>query len=341
MTSTTGNSAIMNQYLKIFKHTRMGSYATRVRYKNSCKLFIEFLDERFKLKNLRNLSNKHVIAYIEYRQENGISAKTIKNDLAAIRFMHDFVDQARYELASNEELAEEYVVYLDNTPAVKGNRAWTEEEIENFYKLTQYLAERTDGIKRKTAKDMGDIVRLCKLMGFRISEVTCMKRNQLVEALKNRKYTVRGEAKNGRHREIPVPQEAKAILQARLSQVKPGGLVFVAEDEKVHKVVQRYEKFLQKYRDTVTTKSGKELRTYKGEVNELTFHGLRYFYVQSRMKEEMSKGFNYEQAAMIVSEEVGHSRSDVIDIYVSNTKEDLIKAQTSSGLFDDLFKDLE
>lgn len=44
-----------------------------------------FLDENFKLKNLRNVQDKHLIAYIEYRKGIGIADKTIKTVLGAIR----------------------------------------------------------------------------------------------------------------------------------------------------------------------------------------------------------------------------------------------------------------
>ncbi|TGN30380.1 hypothetical protein [Lysinibacillus sp. S2017] len=55
---------------------------------------------------------------------------------------------------------------------------------------------------------------------------------------------------------------------------------------------------------------------YEGKSIKLTYHGLRYGYVQGRVSEEMAKGFNYEQAASIVTKEVGHSRIDVIKIYM-------------------------
>lgn len=46
-----------------------GSYGTRARYQSSCSSFINFLESEFKMKNLRNLNDKHIVAYVEYRQE--------------------------------------------------------------------------------------------------------------------------------------------------------------------------------------------------------------------------------------------------------------------------------
>ena len=53
----------------------------------------------------------------------------------------------------------------------------------------------------------------------------------------------------------------------------------------------------------------------KTHTNELTFHGLRYNYIQFRMQQEMEKGYSLEQAAARITQEVGHERTDVIKIY--------------------------
>ncbi|TMN18786.1 hypothetical protein [Lentibacillus cibarius] len=57
-----GKSPIQAQADKLFKHTRSGSYGTRARYRGSCKQFLSFVHEAFKMKNLRNLQDKHVVA---------------------------------------------------------------------------------------------------------------------------------------------------------------------------------------------------------------------------------------------------------------------------------------
>ena len=51
-------------------------------------------------------------------------------------------------------------------------------------------------------------------------------------------------------------------------------------------------------------------------INELTFHGLRYAYVQDRVQQEIDKGFTLEQATERVTKEVGHERTDVIYVYL-------------------------
>lgn len=52
----------------------------------------------------------------------------LKNDLGAMRYLHDMSPNLKYELFDNKMLKEAYSITLDKIPAVKGNRAWTERE---------------------------------------------------------------------------------------------------------------------------------------------------------------------------------------------------------------------
>lgn len=308
-------SAIASQCAKLFKHTRSGSYGTRARYESSCAQFVSFLDANFKLQNLRNLQDKHLVAYLQYRQEQGLSAKTLKNDLAAIRFLHDMVPQSRHELSDNDVLAKTYDVYLDKTPAVKGDRAWTEEEYKGMQTLAAQMAQKSD-VHGVTARDVRDLLPICRTMGLRIAEAVCMRRAQAEQALRTGVYKVGSEAKNGLHREVPLSSEVREILEERLQHIPRGGRLFAPESVKVHQVINRVEKFLERHRGLVVTSEGQQRRLYEGKSAPLTYHGLRYGYVQDRMHEEMAKGCSYEQAAQVVTKEVGHSRIDVIATYM-------------------------
>lgn len=316
-----GKSPIENQMEKIFRHTRANSFGTRARYKASCRKFIEFLDDTFKMKNLRNLQDKHVAAYIEHRQQvDQIAPKTIKNDIGAIRYMHDMIPNVKHDLSDNATLQRKYDLTLEKTPAIKGNRAWTQQEYESIKRFALDLANRGDGRATKTAKDIPHVATLCRTMGMRIAEAVAMTRSQAEEALKTGIYQIKNEAKNGKWRQVPLSAEAKEIFEARLKETPRGGRFFVRENEKTHSAINRFEKFLHRHREKIETNDGIALRTWESDgktsVNELTFHGLRYNYVQERVQQEMDKGFSLEQAAELVTKEVGHERTDVIKIYL-------------------------
>lgn len=313
MTVLKGDSAIMAQMKKLFKHTRSGSYASRKRYENACKTFITFLNERYEMKNLRNLQDKHIVAYIEYRQEQGIAHKTIKTDLGAIRFMHDMIPNAKFKLSTNAQLQKNHDIVLNKTVAVHGDRAWTNKEYEDMLHLlnTQALSHNTAAITR-------DVMILARTMGLRVAEAVCMRRSQAECALRTGIYTVQNEAKNGRYRDVPLSNEAHVMLNERLKNVERGGRIFISPGNKAHEIVNSIEQHLAYYRDSVTTLEGINNRIdINGHTKPLTFHGLRYSYIQQRMKEEQDKGTTWEAAAKIITKEVGHGRIDVINIYTN------------------------
>ena len=310
-----GKSSIHRQLEAKFKHTRSGSYGTRARYKQSCIKFADFINKKFKMQNLRNLQDKHIVAYIKYRQAQGISPKTIKSDLGAIRYLHDMLDNAKYELSDNATLAKEYDVFLDKTPAVKGDRAWTKAEYEGMLAKLDELSQQSGSLGH-TAKDMQCILPLCRTMGLRITEAVAMKRAQAEKALRTGMYEIKGEAKNGLHRSVPLSAEARAVLAVKMAETARGRLLFVREGEKVHQAVGRYEKLLERHREGVITPEGREKRCYNGKSNALTFHGLRYGYVQDRIAEEMANGLHFEQAALHVTKEIGHSRVEIVKVYM-------------------------
>ncbi|WP_336078726.1 phage integrase N-terminal domain-containing protein [Paenibacillus sp. 203] len=302
-----GKITVEVQVDKIFKHTKQGSYGTRARYKDSCHLFVRFCAERFKMKNIRNLHDKHVLAFVQERQKAGIGAKTIKNDLTALRYLHDQIQQPRYSLSDNKSLKEFYGVKLEKTSQVNGNRAWTEDEYQGIVRIAKELQQ----------ENIADCLTLARTMGLRVTEAAAVSRAQAEYALRTGMYQVKGEAKNGKHREVRLSAAGKAIFERRLRYTERGNRLFITPGEKTHQVVNRMEKFVQNHRDKVLTAQGAEQRIDKrdGTSRSLTFHGLRYSYVQERMQQEMAKGYSRDSAALIVSREVGHERIDVIKIY--------------------------
>ena len=310
-----GISAIDAQMQKIFKHSRIGSFQTRKRYEKACKSFTNFLNERFKMKNLRNLQDKHVVAYIEHRQSLGIADKTIKTDLGAIRYLHDLVPNAKYALSSNAELNQVYNIQLEQTKAVKGDRAWKNDEYE---RMKQLLSEQAKTAASDTPKITHDVAILARTMGLRVSEAVCMRRSQAENALRTGIYQVQGEAKGGKHRNVPLSPEAREMLNERLKNIARGERVFVPQGQKAHEVTNRIRKHLERHRNAVTTSEGLSSRlNIKGDQKPLTFHGLRYAYVQDRMNDLQGQGYTRDAAAHIVTQEVGHNRIDVIAIYTN------------------------
>lgn len=79
------------------------SKQSHFRYRDSMTGFLRFCAEKFHLEKLANIRSKHLQAYVDYRRQAGIAEKTIKNDLAAIRFFHQFTG-SRNVLPDNRSL---------------------------------------------------------------------------------------------------------------------------------------------------------------------------------------------------------------------------------------------
>ena len=92
------------QFEKLFRHLKVGSFKTRERYAKAFKRFMVFLSEEYHLQKLSNISEKHILSYLEYMQKKGLAASTVKTELAAIRFFHDNMPYTRNELPSNKQL---------------------------------------------------------------------------------------------------------------------------------------------------------------------------------------------------------------------------------------------
>jgi len=155
---------------------------------------------------------------------------------------------------------------------------------------------------------------------MRVAEAACARRSQAEHALRTGIYKIGKEAKNGRPREVALSPEARKMFEQKLAVTGRGDRLFVHPGEKIHRVINRMEKFLERHRPKIQTLEGVGQRVdlRDGSARELTFHGLRYSYVQDRMADEIDKGRSWEEAAAVVSQEVGHNRVDVIKIYEAN-----------------------
>lgn len=309
-----GKTTVQVQLEKLFKHCRQNSIGSRHRYFDSCKVFLRFVSEKFKVQNIKNIQDKHLVAFIEHRKEQGISPKTIKNDISAVRYLHDQLPFAGMKaksanLSTNAELKEKYGVNIDQTPMVLGNRGWAKNEFDNAITIAHQQGK----------PEYAQVITLCHSMGLRITEAMAISRAQAEAALRSGIYKVGKEAKGGRVREVPLSEAGRKVFVDTLKGTTRGERLFinVAAGEKTHLAVRKAETWLKVNREKFATPEGKDTRYwYNGKVPELTFHGLRYSYVQSRMEELQSQGYSRDAAASIVSQEVGHNRIDVVNVYM-------------------------
>ncbi len=269
------------------------SKKSHFRYRDSMTGFLYFCAEQFHLEKLANVREKHLRSYVDYRRQLGISVKTLKNDLTAIRFFHQFTG-SRNALPDNRELG------ITKTPPGGKDRAWTEEE----QKMMMEQAIRFD------RPDVVLAMKLARLAGLRIHECVRLTVGHIQDAFKEGEVTIKG--KGGRVRRVPVSPE----LRVELERIFAGSgstrerKIFVAPGQKTHQVIRSIERFIRDHRQEFTRR-------------KITPHGLRHTYA----REEFERGIDdsedkqqIKEVKMRVAEQLGHGRPEVTNIYLHGDK---------------------
>ena len=285
--------ALLAQLDKLERHNRQCSYKTRQRYYEAMQRFCRFLADSYPLQKLANISGKHLVAYVRHLQEKGKAASTIKTELAAIRFWHDKLGEAKYKLPSNEDLADQ--APLERRKLQGTDRHWTPEQ------FTAFVA-----VCRETGRtDYADIATLTFYVGLRIHEV-CRLDTAAVEAWeRSGLLTVKG--KGGRVRSVPVTAAAaKQALRDRRAAVQRGHKLFVPDDVATDAYIYAFQSFLREHRPDQGTNP-----------RPLTHHGLRHSYAIRQYQTAVDGGASEHRAKLDVSHLLGHGRADVTDVYLT------------------------
>lgn len=264
------------------------SFKTRERYWASFDRFARFCAEKFKLQNIKNIQDKHLLAYIEHLKSQNRSASHIKTELSGIRYVHDLIPNARYKLSGNEKFS------LPRRRFGGVDRSWSAQEYQKM---------------REIALEQGNtrayhILALARHAGMRIEETLKLDRATAEKALRTGILRIKG--KGGKIRELPIREEVKNTLREAVANVQRGQKLFVYENEKTHLVKHQMENWLERNRTQAQN---------PGRQKPSTWHGLRHTYARERYSFHRSIGKSKIEARKAVSAEIGHNRMEVTLIY--------------------------
>lgn len=286
-------NALVDQLDRLARHNRQGAFRTRDRYYEAMKRFCRFLAEEYRMQKLSNVSGKHFVAYVEYMQEHGKSASTIKTDLAAIRFFHEKMN-AKYRLPDNDELS----VELERRRFGGVDRTWSATEFNRM--IGKAVGEGRD--------DIACALYLGRYAGLRIHEVMRLDTATAERALREDAITVKG--KGGKIRTVPIEDDRVRIaLRRMLNKTERGHKLFVPDDVPTDRAINGVQLFIIKHRDGIADPDR--------EAN-LTFHGLRHTYAAVKYHTLTENGTGALEAHFAVSRLLGHERADVTDIYLAS-----------------------
>ena len=286
--------SLIAQLDKIARHNRQGSYRTKERYYMAIKRCCHFLAEEFHLQKLSNISSKHLVAYVLWMQEKGLSASTIKTDLAAIRFFHDKISNPKYTLPSNAELG----VELERRRFGDTDRTWSTAEFNSMLELTS----ENDGYLLA--------FHLARYAGLRIHE--CFRIDTAIarQAIREGAITIKG--KGGKIRTVPINQQIISALEKCLEVTPQGSKLLVPDYVPTDKAINQLQQFILRNRKSVQDPDYDR---------PMTFHGLRHTYAAEKYRQLIADGTSKFDAHLIVSRLLGHERADVTNIYLSSIKE--------------------
>ena len=287
-------NSLVAQLDKLARHNRQGSFRTKERYYEAFKRFCAFLADEYRLQKLANISGKHLVAYVLYMQEQGKSASTVKTDLAAIRFFHDKMENAKYRLPDNHELG----VELERRQFGGTDRTWSTAEFNRMLAIA-LAAGREDYI---LAFYLG------RLAGLRIHECFRIDTAIAERALRENAITIKG--KGGKIRTVPIEDERiPMMLRKHLAVTPRGHKLLVPDDKQTDVAITEFQQFLAAHRAEVRD---------EGDFRPLSFHGLRHAYACEKYERLVDGGKSPLDAHYEVSRLLGHERPDVTDIYLSS-----------------------
>ena len=287
------NTNLLAQLNKLHRHNRQGSYRTRERYYEAMKRFCRFLDERYHLQMLSNISPKHIRTYVAYLQEQGRAPSTIKTDLAAIRFFHDLIPIPRYELPGNDALN------LERRSFGNVDRTWS---VPEFNRMTACALQAG-------REDYITILYLGRYAALRIHECFRIDTAIAEKALKENALTIKG--KGGLVRTVPLNDLLVSRLRLHLAQTERGHKLFVPYGKETHCAIAALQSFIRSNREYVQDPDSNR---------PMTFHGLRHTCAAEWYTNAVKDGGSHYEARRTVSTLLGHKRDDVTHIYLASLK---------------------
>lgn len=280
------------------KDSKIASQGTVRGYEQSLKTCCDYMKE-FKLGALRDITPEQAKNYLELRATE-CSQSTITMDRQAIQFMMQHVT---HKLEPNQPLYENAAKDLKSSKdTILESRGYTPEQVQ---RITEHQSEK-HALSTQICHEAG--VRVHELFTLRPSgevapsprEVHAEKFSHMPEPTKT--YTVEG--KGGLIREVQIPTRLAEQLEARRLDVP-----MVVVDRNISYTTYYDLAAGHKFSDAFAKASIRGLGYSNGA------HGLRHSYAQDRY-EQLANHMERLDVMKVISQELGHFRPDITEVYL-------------------------
>ncbi|MGP8296285.1 hypothetical protein ACT3XD_19260 [Halomonas sp. AOP7-B1-5] len=243
--------------------------------------------------DLRSLTPAQAVAYLEQRGE-AVGQKTLDQERQAIQLMQQHVTG---HLAQGERL-----------PAIKS-------EQQQVLESRAYTPAQISAITERQTDKNALATQIAHAAGLRAHEILTLRRaderpadtrparDEKFAVRQGERYTVVG--KGGLCREVLIPHELANRLEAtRLEQpqrVTDRGVYYQS-----HYAISGGQRWSNSFSQASDAALGRSTGA----------HGLRHSYAQERMGELQRDGLSYHDALETVSQEMGHFRDSITEVYL-------------------------
>lgn len=295
---------LLAQVESIYKHSNELSFKTRARYFEATKRFCKFLADNFRLQNFKNVEDRHFRAYVEYLKENNAAA-TIQSDLSGVRYFHR-KSGSKNRLSKNDKLS------LPKRATGKKDHSFLKTEIDSMRRLAV-----TQG-----RQDVVITIDFACEFGLRLEEICTLRFEYLMSALKTGQLVIKG--KGGQTRAIDLNTEQRKIIQKYLDYARCSGsypkdyLISSSEKNGVKREKRSLQNWMSYNRKNFIVENREDLNEdgKKRRTETISWHGLRHTYAQRTYAEALVE--RPKRARKIVSENLGHHRTEVTRIYLAD-----------------------
>ncbi len=284
-------SALKCELRKLWAENRSGSYATRAQRLDMLLLFaVQLREGGYKLAGSRSLKPKHVDHLISRWQAEGLSAGTIKNRMAALRWWGS-------QAGKPGLIAKDNTVYgIPERTAFQGNRAWAMDEA------------------RLAAIDDARMIMSLRLMAaFGLRREEALKVRPRLADKGDRIALQPSWTKGGRYREVPIrTSEQRALLDAAKALVGQDSLIPSEQSYIQHRKAFEYRTL----KAGMTNLHGLRHAYAQRRYRDLTGFACPAAGGPATADLSAIERARDHEARLIIAEELGHSRRDVTRAYL-------------------------
>lgn len=295
------NNNLRNQMNRLIKLDHTGSFATKRTYRQAMGQFLNCCSDHFKSQNIRNLTDKHIVWFVEEQLDNGVSQRTLQKQVAGIK--HFLLIAGAKFTVTNRQLG------------IAGRRYQALQGVSE----TEY--ERALALCAAKGKAFEALAIKAMSLGYRSNEVVNLRFGSLRNAIKTGVLVIKHGTKGGRERSLTLTADQLAVVkELEASCLNPDGH---ANSDKVfcarHKgAVQAQKSRLHNF----FTNYGKQISD-PGRTDSLSCHSFRRAAAQA-VYDRVRAAKSDTEAMSVVKAFLGHgdNRPDIDALYVHDRKLD-------------------